>query len=332
MTPERRVCHLAVCLEHYILIFGGMWKSVAYPLHDIWMYNIYTEKWMKHVIPPTEMAPSQRYGACAVLIKSEVYMFGGVRNAQEHPKCNVLWKLSRNQQASFIWNKIVILDNMKSPSPRCHHTGWEYAEKLWIFGGRGRFQAQFLNTHGDFLHHFNNQVFYFNACTKEWENPRCSGSVPTPRCGHATTVIIDIVWLYGGRYHSTIFDDLYKLNMCSLTWTQIQTGETKPQGRCVCSLNAVTDSHLVLHGGVQTHDNALLNDTWMLDLPSQTWSKYTAEKDHGRKSHRGCLGINKSLFIIGGTTCSMPRQGTCTCQCLWYKTIFHIILEPCSLQ
>ena len=55
--PERRYLHVAVCLEHYILVlFGNRCETIkiltydvhtALPANVIWMYNLYTGQWRK---------------------------------------------------------------------------------------------------------------------------------------------------------------------------------------------------------------------------------------------------------------------------------------------
>ena len=264
--PDSRRFHAAVRLEHYILFFGGTCQHrIAHSLHVIWMFNLYTEKWIKHVIPSTEMVPSSRYGACGVLVGSDVYMFGG-RKLPHLRETNALWKLAKNQQASFVWNKIVISDLTKSPSPRIYHTGWEHAGKLWVFGGKGISPANYLNNHGDYFNNLNNQLLCFNSSSQEWTNMKCSGSVPTPCARHATTIVRDKVWLCGANSgRPGVSDILYELDMWSLTWTQIQTFHPKPQRRYFCSFNAISGCQIVLHGGERTCDVDELKVTWILD-------------------------------------------------------------------
>ena len=47
--PPQRYGHTAVCLEHLILVFGGYWSGEPLSFSEIWMYNLYTEQWRKHV-------------------------------------------------------------------------------------------------------------------------------------------------------------------------------------------------------------------------------------------------------------------------------------------
>ena len=319
--------HMAVCRGDYILVFGGRLSNYGNPLHTpvschvIWRHNLYTEQWSKHMIPENELYPPNTAGACAVAIKEYVFLFGGY-NFEEQNFYNELWKLHKSSNKGlFTWCKVVT-ENMKEPSPRFCHSGWTHSEKLWIFGGFGPSPDGYLNANGEFSQLFNNQLLSFNPSCKEWVNVKCFGSIPSPRAKHASAIIGDTVWLYGGGNISFPLDDLYELNMSSLAWTHVQTGNTKPSGRCGCSLNAITHDQLLLHGGIGP-DIMKLRDTWILDLPSQTWKQYKSE-GYARAWHTGSIGINGNSIIIGGATSSVGRGE--------YKTHFPIMLGPRSLQ
>ena len=280
--PHKYFGHVAVRLGDGILVLGGRFhhnnngNHTLVSHHMIWMYNLCTEQWSKHMIPESEICPSDTADACAVAIKDHVFLFGGYCLSRDTGS-NEIWKLSKSSEGLFSWRK-VITENMKVPSPRACHSGWTYSEKLYIFGGLGLSTDEYLNDHDEFVQHpdinigYNNQLLCFNPSGKEWVNLNHSGSIPSPRAGHASTIVRDSVWLYGGRCPSIKFDELYELSMCSLHWTQVQTGRTKPQGRILCSLNTISTDQLLLHGGNGSDERAL-SDTWILDLPSLSWKQ-----------------------------------------------------------
>ena len=334
-VPETMHDHLAVNMDHYILVFGGgLLKGQEYiplyhkfkPLNVIWMYNLYTEQWRKHTIPHTQTVPTGRCYACAVVIHSDVYMFGGSTPTGSRCITNALWKLAVGSAGLFVWNKIVMTNDETTPSPRHFHTGWEHAEKMWIFGGYGSSPDGFLHEHGDFVQCRNNQLLCFNPSNEEWTNPQYYGRVPEPRKGHATTKCQDKVWLYGGfDYTGKAFHDLHELNMHSYTWTIIETQQMQPRAYAFCTMSMMSENKLVLHGG-KDNDWKRLSDTWILDLETETWKQYSS--DTPRASHTGSQGINNSVIIIGGFLGNSnmdPHQSM-------YKNIFHVLIEPKSLQ
>ena len=321
--PQRRHRHMAVRLEHYIVVIGGL-DMENQPLchYKIWTYNIYMKRWRTHRTKGLWTFPKRApalYEGCVAAIGGDLYIFGGrkIRHRQYPPLCeclcyfttNSVWKLTRTPKEYFACRELSFLlkPSRGLPSKRRNHTGWEYAGNLWVFGGYAEEPNGYLNDHGDYTNGCSNQLFCFDPCRETWRNPECHGSVPLPRGRHATAVLEDKVWLYGGRNRVTAFDgELYELNMCSLAWTQIETGETKPQARYSCTLTAISDDKLVLFGG-QRSSRAVFHDIWIMDLPSKTW-KEMEEADEPRSGHTDCLGINNKIIIIGGCEAQSTRQ------------------------
>ena len=335
--PQRRFGHMAVRVEHYILLFGGAWwddrqNFQLLPANVIWMYNLYTEQWKEYTIPAKERGPHATRSTHAEVIQSVVYMFGGSRGPSSKLSTNALWTLTRTPDGNFAWNEIVTASNTDAPSPRCYHSGWEYSGNLWIFGGCGLSPVGYLNDYGDFDEstRINNQLLCFNPSCKEWTNPQCAGSVPSPRDCCASAIMGHKVWLYGGNNGSyNGIDELLELNMHSLTWTQIQIHEPKPQAHYCCTMHVISDSRLVLHGGALpnggNHRYKTSSDTWILDLSTQAWRQYKSTKDHSRGSHKGITGLNGCVIITCGG--KDPRESSDV-----YATTFHVMLAPKSLQ
>ena len=332
--------HIAVRLNHCLVIFGGYTGIDAGQFqansHNVWLYNLYLEQWRKYQIPKKKQVPQHLLAACGVVIGDDIYTFGGhglhPGGHQEIsiPVSNELWKLTR--KASFEWNRILVKHKKNTPSPRAGQSGWEYDGKFWIFGGCGPSISDYLNEHGKMQmpmgnrNGFNNQLLHFNPVSNEWKNLKCYGTVPSPRSCHATTVLEDITWVYGGQNVDIDFNDLYELGMCSLTWTKIQTEMPMPPRMSACSLNVTRENQLVLHCGQQDDGFYLFEDTWILDQSSYSWTKCTY--DHSfRAYHTGSLGINNNIIIIGGTSADDFERDSDKC-----APMCNIMLEPKSLQ
>ena len=328
--------HAAVRLDHYIVVIGGkgelrsVRKKVTLINNEVWMYNLYTEQWrVCDMLQGSKASPASTIDfACIVAIGMEAYMFGGRDKVssehliQETISVNDLWQMTITSKGCLNWGEKNTTKS-KSPSSRYLHSGWQYTGNLWIFGGMAKVEqssAEYLNDHGDFVHAYNNQLLCFSPPNLEWTNPKQYGSVPSPRAGHSTTIINDTVWLYGGTNHRGHYYSLYKLNMHSLTWTYVQTSETQPEPRILCTLSAISDKQLVLYGGKKPRSD-ILNETWVLDISSQTWSQHTSPTNHPRICHTCTPGINGDLVIIGGhdgtTDPEAPNSST-----------FHVTLEP----
>ena len=349
-------CHFAIQLDNVLVIFGGTGRDEdkdddSPSTHVIWMYNLYTEEWGKHVIPkhviPKHVidkngVPWKYNGAVAVAINGTIYTFGGSygKYANLIRERNTIWTLSK-AKTGFTWSFIKSQHNKASPSPRKWHSGWEYAGKLWVFGGHGPSPERYLNDHGDILSRrydltMNNQLLCYNPNIQKWTNPQCFGAVPTPRHGHESTSIKDKVWIFGGRDENwTLHDDMFELTMDSLTWTQIETAQPRPQARKWFTLTALTNNHLVLHGGDNGgyNSDSTLSDTWIMDLSSYSWRQYESRKDHTRRSHTASVCPNNNVIIIGGSQGGRNGfNGGPEYLSEPYDSVFHVMLEAKSLQ
>ena len=135
--PPVMCYHVAVYMKNCIIVFGGEEKKdEGHSLRCIWMYNVYTEQWGKHVIPDRKTVPPATGCPYATMIKTDLFMFGGYHFRKERVT-NALWKLIQTPNQCFQWIRVKTQSKKKTPSPRCFHSGWEYAGQLWTFGGSG---------------------------------------------------------------------------------------------------------------------------------------------------------------------------------------------------
>ena len=337
--PARRRGHMAVRLQHYVVMFGGMDLSAkALPCRVlscrvIWLYNLYTEMWTKDVIPVEAHAPKAYRFACAVEINKDIYMFGG--ETENRLLSKSLWKLIVTKNGGFAWRKIKA--NSNKPSPRWGHSAWVFENKLWIFGGCVRRYRW-----GEVA---DNELFSFDTSRNKWTHPECTGQIPPPGRNHATTVAGDKVWLYGGFYPGQYVHcgDLHELDMQSLTWTIIDTDMNKPPRLIVCILTAVTENTLVLQGFERQSSSHSLRNTWILDLSSMSWRQHKSkpsETDYDypvpQRRYQSCVGINSDVVVLGGYWHSAGRTSTYPnsniTSVIQENVVSHVRLERRSLQ
>ena len=349
MRPQARCGHVAVHLNRNIVIFGGGLqtpdsRSKYYSFRVIWSYSLDTDRWNKFIVSETHDIPHQRMEACAISVGSSIYMHGGMcikyYNVAENNYREVFyygfWKLHRTSQRNLTWTKITFPKEEKVPSSRIGHAGWEHHKCIWLFGGYGWIfvnnnsdDNEFLCDNGIFQLSedsvgYNNQLCSFNIATQVWKTVKSSGSIPSPRYGHASDKIKANIWLYGGKDQHTQFDDLYEFNMDTLIWTQIQT--VHPPGlknRFSHSFTTITNKQIVLYGG-RSDDNS----NWILDVPSYSWKKIRVQQsvESGRWLHTGTTGI-RNIIIFGG--CHSPDDGRTST--MNSSDILVVMFEPKSL-
>ena len=102
-------------------------------------------------------------------------------------------------------------------------------------------------------------------------------------------------WIHAGNCNDVeLSREIFELNMCNLTWTQIPMAQAArdSHGRwLLCSVSAISESKLIFH-----YTTGL---TWILDLSSPSWKKYEASQDHPRHhKHSSTIGLNSSVVKI----------------------------------
>ena len=237
MKPLQRYGHVAVRYHRCIAMFGGaseaakpstgeLFRYRQYSMRVIWLYDLDIDRWIKFVVPDTQNIPSPSFGSCAVDIGSHLYTYGGLYDdGRLSDGIGDLWKLSRSADGNFSWTQLTTEVRI---APRCGHSGWEYENKLWIFGGMSHNIFEYLHDNETFLGgepygtlRFNNQLCCFSPTEQKWMTVKSKGTKPSPRWFHGITKLRDNVWLYGGSFGAARYCDLYELQLRTLTWTQV---------------------------------------------------------------------------------------------------------------
>ena len=331
--------YTAVRVSFSIVVFGGKtsswWEENTEWKRTIWTYNLHTYQWAKYIFRRGTKVPARTLHACGVSIGTAVYLFGGCKTmANSWDATNAIWKLSAGRDNCFYWNKILIKEKKKEPSPRIFHSGWKYDNKFWAFGGTGPSPDSYLEEHGEFLYYpftgyYNNQLLCFDPSCQNWSNPRYFGAAPSPQRCHSTALVNNKLWLYGGlREHDRFLDCLFVLNMDSLTWSEIKT--QSPTRYSFFTLTAITDSQLALYNDMRSAKNGI-SDPWIFDIPSRSWKQYTMTADRARCGHTATTGLN-SVIIIGGDRYYDNKINRTYRYNGFVSPVFHIMLWPESLQ
>ena len=325
--------HVAIRLKDCVLVlsktsYHGNSLSHSRFCYAIWMYSLWTEQWRENTISKQKELPEVN-GQTGMEIGNYVYIFGGINSGMD-----VLWKLIRNANSSFVFGVINAEDQRKVPSPRIYHCAWEHAEKMWIWGGYGPPTADYLNDHGNFIpwpssYGVNNQLFSYDSSANIWTNAECFGNIPSPRWMASAAKIQDSVWLYGGISENSNRhnNDFYELNIHSFGWTKIESTIPRAKGRKKASLTSISASQLVLYGGYNgNHRDKNLRVPWIFDVQSHTWRQHFTTETHHRWGHTGITGLNRRAIILGGkiTPCEGSQQQK--------DIMISVVMEPMKLQ
>jgi N-acetylneuraminic acid mutarotase len=61
-----------------------------------------------------------------------------------------------------------------------------------------------------------NDTWSFDISTRKWTELQCTGSIPSPRAGHAAVLVDDVMYVFGGlSMDEGYLGDLYALQFSS---------------------------------------------------------------------------------------------------------------------
>ncbi|KAJ3437696.1 kelch repeat domain [Anaeramoeba flamelloides] len=236
-----------------------------------------------------KLKPKQLYGHSSCIIDENIYIFGG-----QDMDSNVYNDLYSFDLENEEW-KIVEIYQGESPEPRTECTINAIGTYIFLFGGTNK-----KNRLGDF--------HIFLTETGEWINePETTGTPPTPRSGHASAIIENQLWLFGGRNDKGIeLDDLYCLDCNTYTWFCVEPANNLIPPPRVWHTAKFIDTNLVVYGGWS--NGAVLGDLWIYDLLTSEWHKpelsdKSLDPPTRRYSH-SCTYVpeNNRMYVIGGNS------------------------------
>lgn len=203
-TPECRIGHTATFDSEMrrIYVFGGSKNGKWFS--DMHILDMATWKWQlveaKGKVPPLAYHSS-------TLFRHELFVFGGVfplPNPQPDGCSNQLYIF--NPQHSIWYQPIVVGD---LPCPRSGHSMILLKNKLVIFGGWDA-PVCFSDLH------------VLDLGFMEYAPVQVQGSVPSPRCWHASAPVSDNrMIIHGGYNGQRALTDTHIFNVDTSEWTQL---------------------------------------------------------------------------------------------------------------
>ena len=254
-SPLLRVGHTSVHIRSSdnsesdkgkLYFIGGANPSNCF--NDVYFLDLNTLAWDKY--EDLENFENGRYEHASLSTNNkEIFIFGGA--SQEESFDNILKFDLDNKKCE----KIECTSSIK-PCARTIHVGTSYKDQLLIFGGgkNGRSPVEDQN------------VYIFNPTRQKWVSLNINGAKPNARHGH---VMInyqdDLVYVHGGMENEKIFDDMWALNLRSMSWNEIEPkSSTRPKARAAHGGISV-NKNLYIFGGISPEGFAL-DDLWKFDI------------------------------------------------------------------
>ncbi|KAL4239030.1 Kelch domain-containing protein 2 [Mactra antiquata] len=252
--------------------------------------------------------PPGTSGAVAILVKYNLYIFGG-HTELGHPS-NDLYCCDLR---TLTWEK-VIPKSEQQPCPRDKFIGCHANNKLYYFGGYGYkyddYDKYLIETGKfvvDYSHSnvtgkgWNDQLVVFDIEEKTWSDPGCKGIAPLARAAHASILLGNTLYIFGGRHQDRRLNDLHCLNIDTLTWSgELHTEGPIPCGRSWHTFTAISKDQGFMYGGY-SHSGVPLSDAWVLNVVDKRWCQLDVPSDRPRLWHTCCCcADNGDIMVFGG--------------------------------
>lgn len=253
-NPPARVGHSSVLCGNAYIIYGGDTVDTdfnGFPDNNFYLFNINNSKYTipSHVLNK----PNGRYGHTIGVISlhntsSKLFLFGG---QLENDVFNDLYffELNTFKSPKARWELIEPLNNFKPP-PLTNHSLSVYKNKIYVFGGVYNNEK------------ISNDLWCFDALISKWIQVTTTGNVPPPVNEHASCIVNDKLFVYGGNdFSGIIYNSLYVLDLHTLVWSKlIEQGENNGPGpRCGHSMTYLPKFNRLLIMGGDKNDYATSN-------------------------------------------------------------------------
>lgn len=127
---------------------------------------------------------------------------------------------------------------------------------------------------------------------------------PSSRIGHGLVAGRDgRIYLFGGyRSGAGYLGDTWRLDPATNIWTRLSPAAAPPP-RGYHAMAAGADGRIYLFGG-NTNGGALLNDTWVFDTGTLSWSQVPVDGPSPRRWHAMAAGGDGRIHLFGGSDTS----------------------------
>ncbi|KIY51211.1 hypothetical protein FISHEDRAFT_37425, partial [Fistulina hepatica ATCC 64428] len=250
-VPSPRVGHASALVSNVLIVWGGDTRQNVNEKQDdgLYLLNIGAREWTRvSVHGPT---PTGRYGHSVTMVGSKFFVFGGQVDVEF---MNDLWAFDLNSLRAAVaaW-ELYEPTSPERPAKRTGHISVTYGDRVIIFGGT------------DGQYHYND-TWSFDLKTRKWSELQCIGYIPSPREGHAASLVDDVVYVFGGRgVDGKDLGDLAAFKISYQRWYTFQNMGPTPSARSGHALASVGARVFVLGGESATTKNEDPKEIHVLD-------------------------------------------------------------------
>lgn len=142
-----------------------------------------------------------------------------------------------------------------------------------------------------------------------WSSLEASGETPAAREDHTLTLEPDAraAWLFGGRDGGTVFDDLWRYDLATDTWSRQQPDGPAPGARLGHTATWVDGVGLVVWSGQSS--GGFFGDIWAFDPAANAWRELPTDGPVPKARYGSCaaVGPDGRLWVSHGFTADSGR-------------------------
>ena len=210
-----------------------------------------------------------------------------------------LWtlRIDESEAENDYWEEVQLKG--EAPPPLCRHSGVQYLNQWYVFGGTDHEQESRTLFVLDF------ETWHWKAHTAA--NPTC----PPLMDSHSASLFINsgtpYMVVFGGFIEGNRSNSLFLLNLETLSWEEVIPSTSQLPAPRVDHTSIVHESCMYIFGGTG-EDTIKLNDLWKCDLLSYTWVRIEARgmAPTGRSGH-SAVPYSGVMIIFGGV-CELNRE------------------------
>ena len=277
--PSGRSGHVFHIIGDVLLLAAG-WESQNEYLHDVWIFNISSSKWMK-----SQSVSDLGERSCSAVHKDRIWVFGG--KLDEGNATSRLVTVSSMGVVELVHKNFIV------PSPRSDHSATVHGSDMIIFGGTDSSSCDSIFS----------DTWSYDLNSLIWKE-LIFEIRPPPRFGHSAVLIPDGLLIFGGKSLRNYLSDIWVYDFTYDNWSEMTCEGSAPSARSHSGMVYLESYSIFLYGG-ETGTTPLM-DLWSLDVRSCLWERVSGVNTLLRNGGPGTLNRfsmtsdRTGFYIIGG--------------------------------
>ncbi|MBI5838192.1 MAG: T9SS type A sorting domain-containing protein [Candidatus Eisenbacteria bacterium] len=284
--PSRSFASMVVdSVSGSVFLFGGF-RSQTDPtgLNDLWMYDPLKREWSQPAVSGAVPPPTWLHQAVYDGARRRMVVFGGTTSA-----------VRALDLATLEWSTIVTHGDVPPPTTGHGMMFDRDLDRLVVFGGN-----------------YLQRLYYLDFATLDWTRVPEDSTFPAARSFHSFLrehIVQSRAALYGGFDGvSTYFNDLWQLDLATMTWSRITSSGAPAEGRAghIAAVRP-SDERMFVTGGHGLR--SAWKDTYSYNFMSAQWESLGTLGEPPWADEGACGTMLKNLLVeFGGRSRFAPGE------------------------